>query len=141
MRNPLRFVRARKENYLGNEQSDDCGKTISAQQCFDGPRVWDKPRLSGYLVCLVCLVEQDRLDELNKPDEPDRPHEQNRLANRFSILLERPFSLKIPAKAAHQFGTECPTFRFLHVRIGKMPTNFPKTFLRLLIPLQPLGLL
>mgnify|MGYP003693993261 CR=1 FL=1 len=55
-----------------------------------------------------------------------------------AVLLERPFSLKIPAKAAHQVGTECPTFRFLHVRIGKMPTNFPEAFFRLLIPLQPL---
>jgi len=67
---------------------------------------------------------------------------RTKLAAFFSILpLERPFSLQITAKAAHQIGTKCPTFRFLHVWIGKMFTNFPKAFLRLLIPLQPLGLL
>jgi hypothetical protein len=67
---------------------------------------------------------------------------RTKLAAFFSILpLERPFSLKIPAETVHQVGAECPTFRFLHVWIGKMFTNFLKAFLRLLIPLQPLGLL
>ena len=67
---------------------------------------------------------------------------RTKLAAFFSILpLERPFSLQIAAKAAHQIGTKCPTFRFLHIRIGKMPANFLKAFFRLLIPLQPLRLL
>jgi hypothetical protein len=52
-----------------------------------GPHVWDKPGLSGYLVCLVHLV---RLMQPNKPDRPNRPNEQDRLANFFSILLEIP---------------------------------------------------
>ena len=34
-----------------------CGKTISVQQNFDGPHVWHKSGLSGYLVCLVHLVD------------------------------------------------------------------------------------
>jgi hypothetical protein len=34
------------------------GKTISAQQNVDGLQVWDKPGLSGYLVCLVHLVSR-----------------------------------------------------------------------------------
>src|SRR2546426_8869414 len=89
----------------------------------------------------VCLVHLVSLMQPNKPDRPNRPNEQDRLADFFSILLERPFSLKIPAKAAHQVGTECPTFRFLHIRIGKMPANFTESFFRLLIPLQALGLL
>ncbi len=59
----------------------------------------------------------------------------------FRILLERPFSLQILAKTVHQVGAESPTFRFLHVWISKMFPNFLKAFLRLLIPLQPLGLL
>ena len=33
-----------------------CGKTILAQQNFDGLHVWDKSGLSGYLVCLVSLI-------------------------------------------------------------------------------------
>jgi hypothetical protein len=40
---------------------------------FDGPHVWDKPGLSGYLVCLVHLVsllqpkkQTDRTDQMNK---------------------------------------------------------------------------
>ena len=33
-------------------------------------------------VCLVSLVQP------NKPDRPNRPHEQDRLADFFSILLE-----------------------------------------------------
>ena len=87
----------------------------------------------GYLVHLVSLVYPIGLVQPNK---------QDRLADFFSILpLECPFSLEIPAKAAHQVGTERPTFRFLHVWIGKMPTNFLKAFFCLLIPLQPLGLL
>jgi hypothetical protein len=59
----------------------------------------------------------------------------------FRILLERPFSLQILAKTVHQVGAESPTFRFFHVWVGKMFPNFLKAFLRLLIPLQPLGLL
>ena len=49
---------------------------------FDGPHVWDKPGLSGYLVYLVGLVQP------NRRDRPDRPNEQDRLADFFSILLE-----------------------------------------------------
>jgi hypothetical protein len=49
-----------------------CGKTISAQQNFDGLHVWDRLGLSGYLVCLVHLVG---LIQPNKPDQPDRPEE------------------------------------------------------------------
>jgi len=63
-----------------------CGKTISAQRNFDGLHVWDKPDLSGYLVCLVHLVS---LVQPNKPDRPNRPNEQDRLADFFSILLAR----------------------------------------------------
>jgi hypothetical protein len=61
-----------------------CGKTISAQQNFDGLHVWDKPGLSGYLVCLVHLVS---LIQPNKPDRPNRPNEQDRLADFFNSLL------------------------------------------------------
>jgi hypothetical protein len=55
-----------------------------ARETFDGPHVWDKPCLSGYLVCLVHLVS---LMQSNKPDRPNRPHEQDRLADCFRILL------------------------------------------------------
>jgi hypothetical protein len=61
-----------------------CGKIIPAQQHFDGLHVWQKPGLSGYLVCLVHLVS---LIQPNKPDRPNRPNEQDRLADFFSILL------------------------------------------------------
>ena len=33
-----------------------CGTTISAGENFEGPNVWDKSGLSGYLVYLVCFV-------------------------------------------------------------------------------------
>jgi hypothetical protein len=56
-----------------------------ARKNFDGPHIWDKPGLSGYLVCLVCLVYSVEPD---RPDRPDRPNEQDRLAAFFSILLE-----------------------------------------------------
>jgi len=59
---------------------------MSACQKFNGPHVWDKLGLSGYLVCLVSLVS---LMQPNKPDRPNRPNEQDRLADSFSILLER----------------------------------------------------
>ncbi len=61
----------------------DCGKTILARENFDSPHVWDKPGLSGYLVYLVSLIQP------NTPDRPNRPHEQDRLADCFSILLEQ----------------------------------------------------
>ena len=51
-----------------------------AHQNFDGPHVWDKPGLSGYLVYLVSLMQP------NKPDRLNRPNEQDRLADCFSIL-------------------------------------------------------
>jgi len=57
-----------------------------AREDFDGPRVWDKLGLSGYLVCLVHLVS---LMQPNKPDRPNRPNEQDRLAAFFSILSVR----------------------------------------------------
>jgi hypothetical protein len=57
-----------------------CGKTIVARWTFKGPRVWGKPGLSGYLVCLVHLVS---LIQPNKPDRPNRPNEQDRLAGFF----------------------------------------------------------
>ena len=60
-----------------------CGKTISAQQNFIGLHVWDKPGLSGYLVCLVHLVSPI---QLNKPDRPNKPNEQHRLADFFNSL-------------------------------------------------------
>ena len=81
-----------------------CGKTISAQQNFDGLHVRDKPGRSGYLVylvhlvSLVCLVsldqegnskvnyiarsrvgDQDYPNKLNEPDRPNRPNKQERL--------------------------------------------------------------
>jgi hypothetical protein len=83
----------------------DCGKTISVQQNFDGPHVWHKPGLSGYLVYLVGLVcfvylvhlvypvslvqpnKQDKPIKRDRPDRPNRPNEQVRLADFFSILL------------------------------------------------------
>jgi hypothetical protein len=55
-----------------------------AQKQFDGPHVWDKLGLSGYLVCLVHLVS---LMQPNKPDRPNRPNEQDRLTVFFSILF------------------------------------------------------
>ena len=55
-----------------------CGKTILPRQNFKGLHVWDKPGLSGYLVCLVHLVS---LMQPNKPDRPNRPNEQDRLAD------------------------------------------------------------
>ncbi len=57
---------------------------MSARENFEGPHIWDKPGLSGYLVCLVHLVS---LMPPNKPDRPNRPNEQDRLADCFSILL------------------------------------------------------
>jgi hypothetical protein len=62
-----------------------CGKTMLARWSFDGLHVWDKPGLSGYLVCLVHLVS---LMQPNKPDRPNRPNEQDGLADFFSILLK-----------------------------------------------------
>ena len=71
-------------------------KTIVARWKSDGPRVWNKPGLSGYLVCLVhlvslvdlvylvCLVQPNNRD---RPDRPNRPHEQDRLADFPCILL------------------------------------------------------
>ena len=56
-----------------------------AHENFEGPHVWDRPRLSGYLVCLVHLVS---LMQPNKPDRPNRPHEQDRLADFFRIQRE-----------------------------------------------------
>jgi hypothetical protein len=38
---------------------------------------------------LVCLVHLVGLMQPNKPDRPNRPHEQDRLADFFSILLEQ----------------------------------------------------
>ena len=52
---------------------------MSARENFDGPHVWDKPGLSGYLDYLVSLMQ---------PSKADRPNEQDRLADFFSILLE-----------------------------------------------------
>jgi len=54
-----------------------CEKTISTEQNFDGLHVLDKSDPSGYLVHLVILLQ---------PDKPNRSHEQNRLADFFSIL-------------------------------------------------------
>jgi hypothetical protein len=54
-----------------------------AREPFDGPHVWDKPGLSGYLVHLVSLMQP------NKPDRRNRPNDQDRLADFFSILLDR----------------------------------------------------
>ena len=51
----------------------------------NAPHVWDKPGLSGDLVCLVHLVS---LMQPNKPDRPNRPNEQVRLADFSSRLLE-----------------------------------------------------
>ena len=62
-----------------------------ARENFDGPYVWDKPDLSGYLACLVHLVS---LLQPNKPGRPNRPNEQDRLADCFSIML---------VEAAHTF--------------------------------------
>ncbi len=59
-------------------------KIMWARQNFTGRHVWDKPGLSGYLVCLVHLVI---LIQPNKPDRRNRPNEQDRLADFFSILL------------------------------------------------------
>jgi hypothetical protein len=61
-----------------------CGESILTRWNFDGPHVWDKPGLFGYLVSLVHLVS---LLQPNKPDRPNRPNEQDRLADIFSILL------------------------------------------------------
>ena len=44
--------------------------------------VWNKPGLSGYLVCLIHLVS------LMQPNKPDRPNEKDRLVDFFSILLD-----------------------------------------------------
>jgi hypothetical protein len=57
---------------------------MGVRQNFTGPHIWDKPGLSGYLVCLVHLVS---LPQPNKPDRPNRPNEQDRLEDFFSILL------------------------------------------------------
>src|SRR6267143_675751 len=48
----------------------------------NAPHVWDKPGLSGDLVCLVHLVS------LVQPDRPNRPNEHDRLADFFSIPLD-----------------------------------------------------
>ena len=61
------------------------GKTMPVFRQSNCPHVWDKSGLSGYLVCLVHLVS---LMPPHKPDRPNRPHEQDRLADFFSILLE-----------------------------------------------------
>ena len=51
----------------------------------NAPYVWDKPGLSGDLVCLVHLVS---LVQPNKSDRPNRPNEQDRLADFFGTLLD-----------------------------------------------------
>jgi hypothetical protein len=91
--------------------SSSCGKTISAQQSFDGLHVClRRAQSSGtsqvYLVDLVCfvylvhlvypvsLVQPNKQDKPNKPikrgkpDRPNRPNEQDRLAECFSMLLQ-----------------------------------------------------
>jgi hypothetical protein len=115
--NALRFHHAKRSiSCLVNQCPfpvglEGCRKTISAQQNFDSLHVWNKPGLSGYLVCLAhlvalvflvslvhlvhldCLVQPDKQDKPNKPIKPDRqdrrnrPNEQGRLADCFSILL------------------------------------------------------
>jgi hypothetical protein len=77
-----------------------CGTTISSQQRLDGLHVWDKPGLSGYLVCLVHLVS---LMQPNKPDRPNRPNEPDGLAGFFSILLKQRLLLPKPFHLTHQF--------------------------------------
>jgi hypothetical protein len=93
-------------------------KTIWAQQSFDGLHVWDKTGLSGYLVCLIHLVS---LMQPNKPDRPNRPHEQDRLADFFSILLRGPrpsveeaHSKTSCCHARRKHRTDYPTGREAH---------------------------
>ena len=54
-----------------------------AYENFNGPHVWDKPGLSGDLVCLVHLVS------LRQPNKRDKPNNGlHMLAPFFSFLLE-----------------------------------------------------
>ena len=77
------------------EDLSGCGTTKSARENFEGPHVWHKPGLSGYLVCLVHLVS---LIQPNKLDRPNRPNEQDRLADFSSILLYIHLTLGHPAR-------------------------------------------
>ena len=61
---------------------------MAARKNFEGSHVWDKPGLSGYLVCLVHLVS---LMQQNKPDRPNRPNERTRLVNSIGVLLRPRF--------------------------------------------------
>ena len=54
--------------------------------------VWDKPGLSGYLVCLVHLVS---FMQPNKPDRPNRPNEQNGLVPHPSGELRKQLPRKV----------------------------------------------
>jgi hypothetical protein len=109
--NALRFQHAKRSvSCLVNQCPfpfglEGCGKTISAQQNFDSLHVWNKPGLSGYLVCLghlvalvslvslvhlvhlVCLVQPNKPNKPDRLDRRNRPNEQGRLADCFSILL------------------------------------------------------
>ena len=96
------MVMSGKRNWTraGREQA---AEQLLLVRPLDGPRVWDSPGLSGYLVCLVHLVCFVYLVDLvhlvsfvqpkNQTDRPNRPDEQDRLADFFSILLGLGFAV------------------------------------------------
>jgi hypothetical protein len=53
------------------------------------PTCGTSPVFLVFLVHLVYLVGLVQPNNRDRPDRPDRPNEQDRLADRFSILLER----------------------------------------------------
>jgi len=76
---------------------------MPACENFDGPHVWNKPGLSGYLVCLVHLVS---LMQPNKPDRPNRPNEQDRLPD--SVCLTDGVPRRIDAERARGCSITSP---------------------------------
>jgi hypothetical protein len=49
----------------------------------DDSQVWEKPSLSGYLVCLVCLVnsvepDYNQIDRRNQMNQTDRTDQMNK---------------------------------------------------------------
>ena len=78
IRAPNSFISIAVPSGPGSSLLAGYGKTIVARSNVDGPHVWDKPGLSGYLVCLVYHVYLALPDETDQIDETDRIDHMNK---------------------------------------------------------------
>ena len=85
-----------------------CGRTMIAQQSFDGMHVCNKPRLSDYLVRLVSLMQP------NKPEQLAGSHVSRRGPFPF-----RPFNS--PTAASREPHSDHFAFIINHINL---PTRF-----------------